>query len=255
MKLNPDILEAIRQAVDYYGNTSQFAKKIGVAHSTVLFWLSGKTSNISGTIWDNKVRRELRKFMPDSPPAIPRKNLSIREARQPYYSAMAAEPDDEKAGKPEFIKVPAIHFSQMNELDITMQSPVSFAKKRCLEEVRFAADCNDYSFALILDNPAFCPCLPTGSRILISGCDYADDGDIVIGKTRNPAKLFFCRYSRRGEKICLSPLNPDFPAMEWENKENAENVFWIFPVKEISINLEGTRWTDRNSLIRKPIGE
>ena len=37
MKLNPDILEAIRRAVDHYGNTSQFAKEIGVAHSTVLF--------------------------------------------------------------------------------------------------------------------------------------------------------------------------------------------------------------------------
>ena len=50
MKLNAEILDAIHRAVDYYGNTSQFAKEIGVAHSTVLFWLSGKTSNINGTI-------------------------------------------------------------------------------------------------------------------------------------------------------------------------------------------------------------
>ena len=241
MKLNPEILTAIRSAIDYYGNSAQFAKEIGVAHSTVLFWLRGKTTSISGSVWDKKVRRVLNRFMPKPP-----QTLTLRDAPQPY-SCKHTRSGQKKQHQ---FRVPAIPFSKMIEMDITMQSPVSFVSQRRIDEVPFASDCSEYSFALILDKPNFCPSLPVGSWMLIGGFDYARNGDLTVGKARNPDRLFFCRYYLDNGKISLVPLNPELPVMEWNADENAERIFWIFPIKEISINLELCSWKG-NSLIRK----
>ncbi len=242
MKLNPEILEAIRRAVEYYGNSSQFAKEIGVAHSTVLFWLSGKTANINGTIWEKRVRRVLRKFMPPAG-----QSGAIHDPGTPFLPASAPQLPDKNPTR----KVPAIPLSSMIDCDITMQAPVSFARQNAVADIPFANVCTDFSFALLLDDPKFCPSLPLGSRLLISSSNYADDGDIVIGKTRNPAKLFLARLHRSSDgKTRLEPLNPKQPEKSWDTAANAENVFWIFPVTEISIDLNTCRW-QQDKLVEK----
>ena len=243
MKLNPEILEAIRKAVDYYGNTSQFAKKIGVAHSTVLFWLSGKTANINGTIWEKRVRRVLRDFMnpkPSSASADPYPN-ELQDPRSPYNSALPSAAETQ--GKISLRLIPAINFSRMIDFDNTMQSPVNFIRKCSQEMIPFANLCSNCSFGIILDKAEYWPSLPQGARLLISGCDYAENGDIVIGKLRSKPALFCCRCFRTENVTRLEPLNPKLPAMEWPDSENAEKMFWIFPVKEISINLSDACWT------------
>lgn len=245
MKITPEIQTAVRAAIDHYGTSSQFAREIKVAHSTVLFWLSGKTHNISGSVWDKKVRRILNRFMPKPEPSG--KTGILRDSPQTY----SGKPDGGSAKSRITRKVPAVPFSKMIDMDITMQSPVSFVRQRSVEDIPFASGCSEFSFALILDKPEFCPSLPLGVWMLIGGFDYAQDGDLTIGKTRQPERLFLCRYYRKGDNISLVPLNPGQPAMEWSQAENAERIFWIFPVKEISINLELCKW-DGNTLIRKP---
>ena len=47
MKITPSIIDAINKAIVYYGNVSQVAKNMGVAHSTVLFWTSLDQQNPS----------------------------------------------------------------------------------------------------------------------------------------------------------------------------------------------------------------
>ena len=66
MKVTPEILKALNRAKDYYGNTTQLAKHLGIAHSTILFWFSGKTKNISGQLWCRLLKEELAPFMADS---------------------------------------------------------------------------------------------------------------------------------------------------------------------------------------------
>ena len=59
MKITPDIKESIKKAIDLHGNVTLFAKHLSIAHSTVLFWLSGKTTEISGKVWAQKLRPAL----------------------------------------------------------------------------------------------------------------------------------------------------------------------------------------------------
>jgi len=63
MTITEDIKKAIKRAIDQHGNVTQFAKSLGLAHSTVLFWLSGKTATISGLVWAQKLRPALVPYM------------------------------------------------------------------------------------------------------------------------------------------------------------------------------------------------
>ena len=204
--------------------------------------MNGKTRNISGTVWDSKVRRVIRQFMPDT----------IQDPRRPYLPQSQLEPGkvEPTVRQPVPTAIPALEFSQMNWVDTTLQSPVSFARDRGTEEIPLSEICPDSDFLLILDRPDICPGLPVGTRLLVSCGNYAQDGDIVIGKTRQPAELFLCRCQRTDDRIRLTPLNPDLPAMEWLNQENAEKVFWIFPVRKILIDLENHRW-EKSALVPK----
>ncbi len=238
MKLTPELLSALQRAIEHYGNTSQFAKHLGIAHSTVLFWLNGKTSNISGHIWISKMRRELRPYMNG------RYNSGncVREDIAPFRESALNAPDK---------RVAMLNFSGMADFDSTLEAPLSFIRSRSARQTQFANAGRDCFFALELDDPRSCPFLPLGTRILVSGGDYAENGDIVIAKLRNPQALVFCRYLRDNDMIRLIPLNPEYPAMEWPNSENAEKVFWMYPVAEISIDLLNNKWKDGRLVLRE----
>lgn len=79
MNITPEIKTAIKKAIDLHGNVTQFAKHMGIAHSTVLFWLSGKTTEVSGRLWAQKLRPSLLPFLGDrefSNRPLPRKFFS-----------------------------------------------------------------------------------------------------------------------------------------------------------------------------------
>ena len=237
MKLNDEILEALKRAIRHYGNTSQFADHIGVAHRTVLFWLSGKTTNISGKIWTNHLRRELRAFMNE-----PQDRYMVREEILPFS-------DFEKRG-PVNREVCMAKISDMIDFDATVESPVSFVKAHSVAKSSFSSGKMESFFALELDKPLAGPFLPKGAKLLLPGSDYAQDGDVVVGKLRNTVTLIIGRYHREGDKIRLTPLDKSQPVLEWSVSENAEKIFWMYPVEEIVIDLLKNRW-DEEGLVQR----
>lgn len=230
MKLNDEILAALKRAIKHYGNTSQFADHIGVAHSTVLFWLSGKTSNISGKIWTGSLRRELRSFMKE--PQDDR--LMVREDTVTFSDLRANTGRDIAMAK----------YSAMKDFDSTVESPVSFVREHAVSSSTFTNGKMDSFFALELDEDAAGSVLPKGTKLLLSGFDYAQDGDIVICKRRNPSELVIGRYQKIKSMIRLTPLDTKRPSVEWLAAENPEKIFWMYPVEEIIIDLLKKRWTE-----------
>lgn len=87
MNITPELRSVFHRVISEYGNPSQFAKSIGVAHSTVLFWLNGKSPSISGRIWIGKVRPALLPFLSReeqilfAPDTIVQRNLSCKRSR------------------------------------------------------------------------------------------------------------------------------------------------------------------------------
>jgi len=76
MRITPQIKKAIQQAIEAKGNLTQFAKSLGLAHSTIIFWLSGKTKGINGAVWVQRVRPAISRFLPPEDPSLPQPSLA-----------------------------------------------------------------------------------------------------------------------------------------------------------------------------------
>ena len=163
MKVTPEILAAIDNAIDHYGNITQFAKHLGIAHSTILFWKNGKTGNISGQLWINKLRHELKPFMHGNP--YDRSRYMLREESAPYAVEQPAKVN----------KAPLATFSQIADFDPTIESPFTYATNLGGKSVLFARDVKPGYFALELDETAKCGDFPAGSVLLVASGEYAQN--------------------------------------------------------------------------------
>ena len=57
------IRRSLSEAVDKAGGLLAFSRRIGVAHSTVLFWLTGKTKRINSDLWRGRVYPEIESYL------------------------------------------------------------------------------------------------------------------------------------------------------------------------------------------------
>ena len=230
MKVTPEILAAIDNAIDHYGNITQFAKHLGIAHSTNLFWKNGKTGNISGQLWINKLRHELKPFMHGNPYDRPR--YMLREESAPYAVEQPAKVN----------KAPLATFSQIADFDPTIESPFTYATNLGGKSVLFARDVKPGYFALELDETAKCGDFPAGSVLLVASGEYAQNGDTVVAKLRDTNKIVIRHYSREDNQVKLSSVNGNGKTYEWDAKENSSYIVWMYPVIEINLDLASYRW-------------
>ena len=63
MDLTPELQEIIKKAIEAHGSINHLAKSLHIAHSTILFWQGGKTAEISGYLWAQRVRPLLAEYM------------------------------------------------------------------------------------------------------------------------------------------------------------------------------------------------
>lgn len=201
MKVTPEILKALNRAKDYYGNTTQLAKHLGIAHSTILFWFSGKTKNISGQLWCRLLKEELAPFMADS---------------------------DEKRKEQGRKEVYCVSCTQFMQFDPTMESPCHFA-----ESHGSAIDFSDKkSVALRLDGSVEFGHFPFDTCFVISCDEYPQDNQIVILKMRS-GEILVRLFLKQEEKVLLKPLYGAEKVLRWPLSENAQKILWIFPVSSI----------------------
>ena len=53
MVITEEIRQAIIAAIEQSGSALSFARSVGVSHTTVAYWLKGRTRKINATIWNN----------------------------------------------------------------------------------------------------------------------------------------------------------------------------------------------------------
>ena len=237
MKVTPEILVAIDNAIEHYGNITQFAKHLGIAHSTILFWKSGKTSNISGQLWINKLRHELKPFMHPSPD---QSRFLVREDSMPYTAEHSVKVN----------KAPLATFSQIADFDPTIESPFTFAMNLGGKSVLFAREVKQGYFALELDETAKCGGFPLGSVLLVASGEYARNGDTVVAKLRDSNEIVIRHYTRENNHVKLSSVNGNDKTYEWDTKNNSSYIVWMYPVLEINLDLAGYRW-EKDRLVAK----
>lgn len=242
MVISSQIREAILRAIEYYGNSSQFAKAIGVAHSTVFFWLSGKTSSISGKVWQSRVRPILSPFMGHPPVptyGLPRDcgDFSLYPAfREPgsAYTATAS-------------KTPVIPFSVLKNFDPATEKCAAFVSRNKYAEAEFASASGKDCFAVRLEDD-----LPDvflrGTDLLINIDEAPADGCCVIASIRGAAEVAVGRYYRSGNTITIADLRTGEHLYHWDCSVSFGFALWIYPVFEAKLDFTGSvAGTDQGS--------
>ena len=225
MNITPELRSVFHRVISEYGNPSQFAKSIGVAHSTVLFWLNGKSPSISGRIWIGKVRPALLPFLSReeqslfAPDTIVRRNLSV-SANAPGAGS---------------IRKPAPLFSaqQLLEFDPVFESIDSFIRRAPkIGSCPFTGPTTPVRFAL---NWAAAAPLPFALNALVDGSVRPLSGEIATAVVQGPDRIVIGSFSRSGDHAKLIPILENRPEpIRWNTREEPNFLRWIFPVLEFN---------------------
>lgn len=243
------MLDALKKAIEYYGNISQLAKEMGVAHSTILFWMSGKTKSISGLMWRSKIGPVLIPFMDEK---------ALQKTMMPQHMVMASEPSSSyKFGSPQIhLSTPlpqeskvieiienhsadTISFDQLDEFDPMFHKIAFFAKEKSCGKISFASVMQNGFFGvnLIPEKEFLSPA--DNLCILVAGDELAKNGDLVIAKLRETGEIVIRTYERDKDCIRLLPYKgkkgPNI--VEWDNRKSPGFLFWMFPIVEANIQL------------------
>lgn len=228
MNVTQDVKNALQRTIDAYGNVSQFAKAVGVAHSTVLFWLSGKSPNINGRVWMKKIRPALLPFLTPEEERLLAPDYKVLHEPQTLYSLRSpfAPP------VPKTSAVPLLSLDQIASLDVSIE-PIAEFIARCKDSrsCRFSTEAKPSYFAL----PYEIPGLPVALNALIGGGDYPSSGDFVLAKIRENGSIVTGRFLRDDEKISLVPeFGSGSAAITWDLRTTPGYLCWIFPILELS---------------------
>ena len=252
MKITPQILLAVRRAVDYYGNTSQVAKAMGIAHSTVFFWLKGKTVSMSGKLWQTKIRPVLAPFLPGeqgngnvkyscqtgsaSGPLILHEDAGVYQTMNGKGLFAGYPPGIETPDTAKAEGLPVIPYSALTQFDPSAGSVRSFLKQHSTEKLDWSGCTMDSFFAVRLDNEFSGVFLP-GTDLLISTVDFPEDQSIVIARLRESGEVIMGKYTRSGSRITILSLLQNGKEISWDCSASLGYTLWCFHVLEAKLDL------------------
>lgn len=214
MKITPDIRKALELAIEHHGNVTQFSKSLGIAHSTVLFWLSGKTSEINGRLWARKLRYELQPYLADGAGKPLRSSTNL----VPLYSAQ-----------------------DMKKFDLTIEPISGFVKRiRPKHGFIFAHEKTPSYFAVRLDPKQ----LPFSLAVLADGGKYPENGDMAVARIRKTGEIVLGRLEKTDSLFTITDIHVPQDTFSWNPLKQPGFLCWIFPVVEIQSDLTGMKSPD-----------
>ncbi len=228
MKVTPEVKTVLQRTIEAYGNVSQFAKAVGVAHSTVLFWLSGKSPNINGRVWIKKIRPAVLPFLtPEEENLLAPDCKVLREPQAPYGQRLPLGAMEQKP-----VTVPCLPLDKISGLDVTIEPITEFIQRiRGLRNCQFTRPVKDSYFALEYDVEN----LPFKLNALIGGGDYPVSGGLALAKLRESGRVIAGRFIRDGEQISLETTFTDTPeTISWNLRTSPGYLCWIFPILEVN---------------------
>lgn len=231
MKITREIKKAIKKAAEHYGNVYQLSKKLGIAHSTILFWLDGKTSNISGDIWYEKVKPVIFPFLEYSE-VESHEEHKVREKSVVYASEVRAAKD--------LHEVPILNFAQAAGYDPAFEPIDDYALNCSHETALFDSEVYSGYFALRVEGDSMTPVLPDGTVIYVAGGQYAQQGDLVVAKIRETGQVVVKSFRRNDDMIYLDSMNPSGHNFAWKCSD--EPLVWMWPIIEYTVKARKQRW-------------
>ena len=202
MVITESIQNAIQTAVRKSGSMLTFSRSVGVSHTTVAHWISGRTRKINSTAWQNLLPyiedyldpAETYSYPYNVAPATG-KRLVLQEQPAAWHGAAPAR----------MTSVPLLRLADIAEFDPQIDSVEDLVRDKAKGTAVFTSLSKPGYFAVEVDESqkVF---FPVGTRLLLRWPDAPGDGDTVLVKLRNRKEFLFAVYSREKEGIKLTPL-------------------------------------------------
>lgn len=227
MEITNEILNAISRAADHYGNVSMLARKMGIAHSTILFWRSGKTAHISGKLWVEKIRPVLAPFLQQSE--------IVAHDPLASYGEKTLETDIVQQ-QITLRQASIIRIADLLNFDPALESIAKFVREYGSGKHAFFHICKSGSFAFRagdIENSG----LPADSYLLTSR-STPTSGSVVILRLRDSDSIRLCRYFRDGNDIRIEPFSGIGETLHWNCQTQQGLIHWIYPILEVNMDLD-----------------
>ena len=227
MVITESIQKAIQSAIAKCGSLLSFSRSVGVSHTTVAFWLSGRTRKINSTVWDN-LYPLIQEFLE------PKSGESVypsepKAAGSPAY--ILHEKHAGRYGGMQNALVPLLRFEDLKNFDPQIDSIEEIIRKKSKRAVSFTSPVQTGFFAVEIDKKRS-GFFPAGTRLLLRGLDAPGDGDTVLMKLRGKSEYLFAIYTRKDDEVVLKPLQNAAEERRIPRTEFHNVCCWIVPIRE-----------------------
>lgn len=228
MVITESIQKAIQAAILKSGSSLSFSRSIGVSHTTVSYWLNGRTRKINPTVWQNLlplIKDHLASgetiAYPYDPAAASNPGCIMRETSGAWYSAGSAPRSS----------VPLLQLDDLKEFDPQIDPLEELVRERSVQFVSFTSFVQPGYFAVEVDkkHSGF---FPVGTRLLLRGQDAPCDGDTVLVKLREKKEFLFAVYTRKSDEVTLTPLRAGGRKRSIPKAEFHNVCCWVAPIRE-----------------------
>ena len=225
MKITQEILEALECAINDSGSIYKFAKELGVSHSTVFFWKTGKTTSINNQVWGSSVRKKLRPYL-NSKGASSGKGNQVRERKNSYGSRPRS--------------YPVVGFRKLAFFDPNVISASAFVQEYSLGNFFFNTAGTPGAFALRIEENGKNEIFAEGSTLLVESGRPPADGELVVVKCKEITEPSFYMFRQEEDSYKLVPYGKsDAAVIRWEKKSSSSGLLdWIYPVLEANIKFK-----------------
>jgi len=215
MLITPEIQELLIRAIDYQGSITQLARKLGIAHSTIIFWQSGKTKEISGRVWAQKLRPLLLPFA--SPEELNRISEDAYVLKQIGASAQIHSSGSQAKEQAALQVVP---MTALAEWDPAIDSLDNLAQPLRRESKLDGKD----GIWLKLDEPL--SAIPAGTLLQVT-TDALKNGDAAIAILSTHPQAMLGTYIKTDDKMLLDDGHNQINLREESAKRHIKKLFKV----------------------------
>ena len=225
MVITDAIKDAIRAAIEKSGSLLCFSRSVGVAHTTVSYWLNGRTRKINSYVWQNLLPL-ISEYLdssetvsyPCGATAAGNTGGMLRESSAAYAGGGRSS-------------APLLKLSDLAGFDPQIDSIEDVVREKARSAVPFTSPVRGSYFAVEIGRGQNC-FFPAGTRLLLRWPDAPGDGDTVLVKLREKNEFLFAVYTRKSGAIVLTPLE-DCVRKRIIPKAEFHNVCcWIVSIRE-----------------------
>jgi len=232
MVITETIRQAITAAIEQSGSALSFARSVGVSHTTVAYWLKGRTRKINTTIWNNLFPL-IEGYLGDTGtgpeptyryPALTSSSPKYVMRERPAVPSFYDEPS------PDLNSAPLFYFSDLADYDPAFDSLEWLTQERARGQAKFTMTVVSNMFAVEVDakHAGF---FPAGTKVLLQNV-APDDGEVVLVKLREKNRFLFARYGRNAATVTLAPLQKGVKKLTLSREEFHGVCSWIASVRE-----------------------